>query len=307
MKTVAIVNPVAGFRKAPRTWPYLLEKLGRSAAHVVTWWTKGPGDGEALAARARREGFQRIVVVGGDGSLFDVANGLWWENAGNMPGIGVVPLGTGCDYVRNFQIGCNLLENLIIALGESTLPIDAAVCRLESIDRHESSRVFVNVMGLGYDGKVIERFKRRRFKVPGRLPYVLSALQELPSFREYWLEGEMDGNCFRSHSSIFVAGLGRYFGGGLMITPHASPCSGLFHVVWAEKLRRLELLHMVRETYGGRHLAHPKVCERFTRHLKLTASPPAYVEAEGELIGRTPLELDVCPMAFQFAALGYRS
>ncbi|MBW2174928.1 MAG: acylglycerol kinase family protein [Deltaproteobacteria bacterium] len=55
----------------------------------MTWWTEGPGHAEVLAARARREGFERIVVAGGDGTLFEVVNGLWWEPKGELPSVGI--------------------------------------------------------------------------------------------------------------------------------------------------------------------------------------------------------------------------
>ena len=105
MKTVAIVNPTAGYRRARRVWPRLLASLGEPGANVATWWTERPGHAETLAARARREGFDRVVAVGGDGTLLEVVNGLWWEPQGPLPSVGVVPFGTGCDYVRSFDLG----------------------------------------------------------------------------------------------------------------------------------------------------------------------------------------------------------
>ena len=88
MKTVAIVNPTAGYRRAPRLWPRLLKSLGEPGARVATWWSQWPGHAEALAARARREGFDRVVAVGGDGTLLEVVNGVWWESRGLLPSIG---------------------------------------------------------------------------------------------------------------------------------------------------------------------------------------------------------------------------
>jgi len=68
MKTVAIVNPVAGYHRAPRIWPRLLEARRGERSRITTWWTEGPGHAEILAARARREGFDRVVAAGGDGN-----------------------------------------------------------------------------------------------------------------------------------------------------------------------------------------------------------------------------------------------
>ena len=92
MKTVAIVNPTAGYRRASRVWPRLLASLGEAGAQGTTWWTERPGHGEILAARARREGFDRVLAVGGDGTLLEVVNGLWWESRGRSPAWGWSPL-----------------------------------------------------------------------------------------------------------------------------------------------------------------------------------------------------------------------
>jgi len=95
MKTVAIVNPASGRQQATRKWPVLLKRGGPKASHVVTWWTQGPGHAEILAGQARRDGFERVVVAGGDGTLFEVVNGLWWEREGRLPSVGMVSFGMG--------------------------------------------------------------------------------------------------------------------------------------------------------------------------------------------------------------------
>ena len=110
VKTVAIVNPTAGYRRASRVWPRLLASLGAAGAEITTWWTEWPGHAETLAARARRERFDRVVAVGGDGTLLEVVNGLWWKSRGPQPSVGMVPFGTGCDYVRNFDLGRTLRD-----------------------------------------------------------------------------------------------------------------------------------------------------------------------------------------------------
>ncbi len=168
MKTVAIVNPTAGYRRARRDWPRLLASLGETGARVATWWTEWPGQAETLAARARREGFERVVAVGGDGTLLEVVNGLWWESRGALPSVGVVPFGTGCDYVRSFDLGRSLRDKVITALGEATLRVSLGLARLQGFDGQPRQRVFVNVLGLGFDARVIASFRQQRLRLPGQ-------------------------------------------------------------------------------------------------------------------------------------------
>jgi diacylglycerol kinase (ATP) len=302
MKTVAIVNPTSGYRRAPRLWPRLLSSLGERGSHVATWWTEWPGHAEPLAARARREGFDRVVAVGGDGTLLEVVNGLWWESQGAQPSVGVVPFGTGCDYVRSFALGLTLRDQVITALEEATLPVSLGLVRLQGLDGQPRQRVFVNVLGLGFDARVIARFRQQRWRLPGKASYFLSGLKEMGWLMHHQITGELNGRPLKTEAMLVALGLGRYFGGGMMITPGASPQAGHFQVVLGQKLSRLELLGLLPRLYAGRHLDHPRVAVDHASHIRIDADPPALVEAEGELVGQTPLEVSIIPGALGIAA-----
>ena len=274
MKTVAIVNPRVGWRRVRREWPELLNRFGTRGAQVETWWTHGPGHAEFLAARAKRMGVDRVLAVGGDGTIFEVANGLWWEPEGNLPSLGIVPLGRGCDYIRNFEVGSGLGENLVRALGEATVKVDLGVGRLRDQRGEIISRVFLNALGIGFDAQVTGRYRQQKILEYGKLPYMLSTLQELGKLRHFRWHGQIDGKDQEGRSLILVTGLGRYFGGGIMITPRASPHGGRFQMVWDRELVGLELLRLLPRIYRGRHLDHPKAQSRLAQRLRLERNIP---------------------------------
>lgn len=302
MKTVAIVNPTSGYRRARRLWPRLLASLGAAGADVATWWTEWPGHAETLAARAREEGFDRVVAAGGDGTLLEVVNGLWWEPRGALPSVGVVPFGTGCDYVRSFDLGPTRRDKVMTALGEATLRVSLGLVRLQGFDGQPRPRVFANVLGLGFDARVIAGFRQQRLRLPGKAAYFLSGLQELGRLRWHHVTGALDSRPLDTDAMLVAIGLGRYFGGGMMITPGASPLSSHFQVVLAHKLSRLELPGLLPGLYFGKHLNHPRVIAAYASRITINADPPAEVEAEGELEGTTPLEVTIIPRALQVAA-----
>jgi YegS/Rv2252/BmrU family lipid kinase len=302
MKTVAIVNPTSGYRRARRVWPRLLASLGAPGANVDTWWTAWPGHAETLAARARREGFDRVVAAGGDGTLLEVVNGLWWEPRGPLPSVGVVPFGTGCDYVRSFDLGRGLRDKVMTALGQATLAVSLGLVRLQGYDGRPRRRVFVNVLGLGIDAQVIAGFRQQRLRWPGKTGYFLSGFKELGRLRQHRITGALDGRGLSTDAMLVAIGLGRYFGGGMMITPGASPQAGHFQVVLAQKLSRLELLGLLPGLYSGQHLDHSRVTAAFAGQVTIHADPPADVEAEGELEGVTPIEVAIIPQALRIAA-----
>lgn len=302
MKSVAIVNPLAGWHRASQRWPPLVAAAGAAARHLETWWTHRPGQAEGLAARARREGFERVIAVGGDGTVLEVVNGLWWEPAGRLPSLGIVPFGTGCDYVRNFDLGRDPAENLAVALGEDLLPVAAGWCRLQDFTGKPRQRIFINVLGLGFDANLIRRFRRNSLPLRGRLPYFISGFQELLRLECYRLTGEVDREMFQDDAILAVLGLGRYFGGGLKISPGASPRGERFQVVRLKALGRLRGLGLFARLFSGRDLDHPQVRTCYGAAVRITAEPPAYIEAEGEPVGRTPLEAAIIPGAFRLAA-----
>ena len=84
VRIAAIVNPVSGWKTARKKWPALLNLLGPGAWGVETFWSEYPGHAELLAASARRSGYDRVLAVGGDGTLFEILNGLWWEGKGGI-------------------------------------------------------------------------------------------------------------------------------------------------------------------------------------------------------------------------------
>jgi YegS/Rv2252/BmrU family lipid kinase len=302
MKTVAIVNPVSGFRRAPRVWPRLLESLGEAAAGVTTWWTEAPGHGETLGARARREGFERVVAVGGDGTFLEVVNGLWWEKRGQLPSVGMIPFGRGCDYVRNFDLGLTLKEKALAALQGETLPVSLGLAHLQVEAGKSRVRVFMNVLGLGFDGQIVARFRSQHPRLPGKIAYFLSGLEELPRLTTHRVSGSLNGRPLETEAVLIALGLGRYFGGGMMVTPGASPQAARFQVVMAQRMTPLDLVGILPRIYLGKHLDHPEVAVEFAGNFKLEADPPALVEADGELVGFTPLEVMISTQAIQFAA-----
>lgn len=303
MKAVAIVNPAAGSGKAARVWPQLLGEARVRPDKLATWWTNGPGHGELLAARARRQGYERVLAVGGDGTVFEVANGLWWEPRGWLPSLGIVPLGTGCDYVQNFSRGGSLRDHLTQALGENTVAAHVGIVQFQAMDAKPLTRICLNILGMGFDGRVAARLRRQKLPLAGKTPYLISGLQELLLLRHFRLTGLIDDEPVASQSSILVAALGRSFGGGIRIAPLASPQSGRFQVVWDEELGWLTLLSLLGKTFTGNHLSHPRVRSRFARRLHLSADPPVLVQVEGEPVGRTPLEVTLSPEKLHVAAI----
>jgi len=302
MRTAAIVNPFAGRRAAEKQWPILLRSIGKEADKVDTFWSQYPGHSELLAASARRSGYDRVIAVGGDGTLFEVLNGLWWEEQRQMPSLGMVPFGTGCDYIRNFEVGKETVARVRAAVAESTIKVSIGRCRYQ-VDDGIRQRVFAMVLGLGFDAEVVRRLNSSSFPRSSRLSYAVNALAALRALRPYILNGVIDNSPFRADAVFFAAALGCSFGKGVRIAPDASPIRNQFELVHAAPVSPLSLFPPILRAYMGLRYETPAITRLKGETARLRSSAPIMFQADGELLGQTSeIEIELIPDAISFAA-----
>ena len=239
--------------------------------------------------------------MGGDGTLFEVLNGLWWEGKGEMPSVGMVPIGTGCDYIRNFEVGRSMLARFRAAVSPTTIEVSLGHCRIRNSEVVRE-RVFAMVLGLGFDAEVVRLFRTGKFGKGGWQAYALSAIGAFRSLKAHAVSGNIDGSYFHSKVHSVGTAIGCCFGKSMRIAPPASPARDDFEVVWVEAVGFAPLLFTILLSYFGAHYRLSWVKSARASKLSFDVSPPASMEAEGELIGKTPVEIEIMPKAFSFAA-----
>jgi diacylglycerol kinase family enzyme len=302
MRVAALVNPFAGSRTAGKQWPILLRSIGWEAKKVDTFWSEYPGHCESIAASVRRSGYDRVIAVGGDGTLSEVLNGLWWEEHGDMPSVGMVPFGCGCDYFRNYENGTGMASRLKTALGESAIKVSLGKCRYQVRDGSMKQRVFANVLGLGFDAEVVRRFKSSNLQRLGLLSYGISAIAEMRQLRPFALEGTVGNSSFRADMVFFAASLGCCFGKGMRLALDASPSYDRFEFVVAAPMSPLGLFSPIARAYLGLRQDDSVITRLHGSGAVLCSSMPIACEADGELLEQTGImEIELIPDAFCFA------
>lgn len=306
MKIAAVVNPVAGTRKAPKQWPILLQSIGKEAKRVDTFWSEYPGHSVSIAASARRSGYDRVIAVGGDGTLSEILNGLWGEEQGHMPSLGMVPFGTGCDYTRNFDTGRGMAAKLKTAVEESTVRVSLGRCRYQVRDGI-TQRVFANVLGLGFDAEVIHRYRKSSHLRSGLFSYIISTIAVLRELRPFTLNGIVEDSPFRVDAVFFGAGLGCCFGNGMRLAPCASPSNNRFEFVLTAPVSPVRLFAPILRTYL-RMKDSPVLSRLRGSTATIGSSRPIMFEADGELLGQAAgIDIELIPEAFYFAARKIKS
>jgi YegS/Rv2252/BmrU family lipid kinase len=292
-----IVNPVAGCGRAAALCPQLQDELCRLGADFDVVMTEGPHHAVDLSRQAVADDCRVIVAVGGDGTMHEVVNGLAAQ--GEVPAdlvLGMVCCGTGSDFART--------------VGLELEPIAAAGRLLHGVDRRidlgviqcwrdgqEIVEYFPNSAGLGFDGEVADRTNRMPKFIGGTVPYLLSLVITLVAYRNKQVVVTLDDRVLELRANFVVAANGRYFGGGMHIAPDATPDDGLFDVVIAGDVGKLELLKLVPSVYKGTHLSHPKASVYRSSAVHVESAERMVLQADGEYVGEAPVTFRLLPGA----------
>ena len=305
MRTCAIVNPAAGGGRVRRLWPALAPRLRGMVPNLTVKWTTAPGDATALTRAAVLSGAERIVAVGGDGTLHEVVNGFFATDGTPLsPAPVLTPLacGTGSDFRRGLGVPAApaALERLSTP---RTRSIDLLRVAYTSAAGERAYRYALNVVSMGLSGRVVHRLQRDRGLLPfARLRYVEALLRVLAAHRPFRAALEVDGTPVPASALHLVAAAnGPSFGAGLRIAPDAVLDDGRLAVTVLHDVSALALLGRLHHFYRGTHPSLRDVTTRPGRqlHARSRQVAPVLVEADGELLGRLLATVETVPDALR--------
>jgi diacylglycerol kinase (ATP) len=289
-----IVNPAAGAGQVGRLWPVWEEYLRAAGLSVEYIFTREAGQAPSLAEKAIKEGYRRIIAVGGDGSGHEVVNGIMQQK--HIPSseieYGLLPLGTGNDWVKTYKISRRKQDWVKMLRSGSTQVQDVGRITYQYEGRQEK-RYFVNVVGLAYDAFVVHELVKRGGQMT-RLRYLGMVLECLWKYHLQEADVWVDGKHYTNKYYTINIGNARYSGGGMRLVPHALPEDGLFAVTLAGPLTKMGVLTNLHRLYNGKIGTHPKIEVLKGKKLLIKGKgEPLLVEADGEFLGETPVEMEV--------------
>jgi len=236
------------------------------------------------------------VIVGGDGSVHEVVNGI----VGSEPvELAVIPRGTGWDFVRTFGIPRDVDRAVDVALEGDVRVIDAGLATYRTWAGDEERSYFANVASAGISGAIAKRANESSKALGGKVSYYWSTLAVFLG----WQTGEMRISVdseVRSGKMIDVMVCnGRYLGGGMMMCPEAEPDDGLFDVLEIGDVTKRDLLFTLPKSYRGKHLPHPRLELLRGAVVSVEAEEPLPIELDGEQPGTTPAKFEILPGALR--------
>jgi len=285
------VNPAAGGGRVRRLLDPALARLRAGGIEVDLAETSGPGDATRIVREAYGRGVRSFIAVGGDGTSYEVVNGLYPEAInGERPTLGFLPLGTGNSFLRDFSDrGVEYaIESL---LAERSRPCD--VLRL----RHRAGVIYyVNLLSIGFTADVAT-LRARRFSGWGELGYLTAIFLTLARFnrRPFPVRVE-DGASFDQRSCLFLTfNNSKFTGGTMMIAPNAEISDGLVEYVRWGPIGRLGLIRNLPTLYDGTHVNHPLADRKAVPRIEFNLAAPVDVMVDGEVLTLHCEELDVLP------------
>jgi YegS/Rv2252/BmrU family lipid kinase len=237
-----------------------------------------------------------LVVVGGDGSVNEVANGIAGREEVELA---VIARGTGWDFIRTYGIPHDLGGAIDVVLNGRSRTIDLGRATYRSWVGEEASAYFANIASAGMSGAIAQRANETTKALGGKVSYAWATLAVFAGWKVSEVSVTVDEEARAGRMHDVVVANGRYFGGGMMMCPEASPDDGLLDVVLIGDLTKRDLLVTLPKTYRGRHLPHPKAELLRGRAVTIDAPQALPVELDGEQPGTTPARFEIVPRALR--------
>jgi len=233
--------------------------------------------------------FTDLIIVGGDGTINEAINGLAYD----IP-VGILPAGTGDDFVKMVELGKTLDEQIHTAIHGAVRSIDLGIC---------NDRKFVNGIGIGFDGQIVEDMISKRVPLlKGHAAYYYHVLRILGGYREKTFDYQLDEESYSKELILLTIGNGSTFGGGFKLMPEAKIDDGLLEVCEIGRLSGLRRFLNIHKLSNGSHGSMSMVNHYQAKQVVIDENPLLFAHIDGERLGNPPFDIRVVPKALQLRA-----
>ena len=295
---LAIVNPAAGGGRNAKLLAPALKRLSEAGVEVKVAATRSPGQATEIAADAYRRGARNFIAVGGDGTSYEIVNGLFPQAIGNEPPtLAFLPLGTGNSFLRDFSD--RGVEHAI----ESLISNKSHACDVMRMRHRTGVIYYINLLSMGFSADVAT-LRALRFSGWGELGYFTSIFLTLARFNRRPFPVRVEGQkVFDDRRCLFVTfNNSKFTGGTMMIAPQAQVDDGLVEYVRWGPIGRLGLIRNLPGLYDGTHIQHPLAERKAVQRVEFKLDAPVDVMVDGEVLSLHCEELDVLPRALNVVA-----
>jgi diacylglycerol kinase (ATP) len=293
LKTLLVLNPHAGKGKGLKTFAAIRERLGPHFKNMDVQVSDYSGHAFQIGRAAARNGYRRILSVGGDGTPFEIVNGLYAEGRPLQEiELGMIPAGTGNSFLRDFSTLSwrQAVEGILAGKRRRVDLVEITYMR----EKKEVRQYYLNILGVGLIADIL-KLTNEKLKGFGSFGYSLAVLLRLARGMHNRMRLTVDGEKLEIADSALVISNSKYTGGGMKIAPMADTGDGKADLVIFQGVDRRDILRIFARVFKGTHVGHPKVKAYRAAEVTIDSEPQELLMADGELLGRTPLRLKVLP------------
>lgn len=315
---LAIINPAAGGGRCGQRVGAALDRLRGAGILLDTAETRAPGEATNIAREAYARGYRKFLAVGGDGTAYEIVNGLFPESLpqangshvsgsrsqknpaaseDQIPTLGFLPLGTGNSFLRDFVEGPSGADGLEHAM-QSIEARRSRPCDVLRLTHKDGVIYYTNLLSVGFTADVAA-VRHRRFQALGQFGYLLSIFLCLARLdrRPFPVRFDDQPDFDRRPCLFLTFNNSKYTGGTMMIAPDASTDDGLIEYVRWGPIGRLGLIKNLSTLYDGSHTAHPLAERNAVRRVEFQLEAPVDVMVDGEVLTLQCRSIDVLESA----------
>ncbi|MCF6464442.1 diacylglycerol/lipid kinase family protein [Clostridium sp. Cult2] len=271
-KILFIINPIAGGGRAKQSVSIIDNFMKNLGIDYDIALTEKPKDAINISKKGLNKGYNKIVAVGGDGTVNEVALGILEFGKGTL---GIIPSGTGNDLARTLNIPSNLEEAIDVIISGTNKKVDVGIVNKD---------LFLNIASIGFDSEVVKNTEKIKKRLKSRMAYVIGVLITLISIKDINTKLEIDNTIIEKNIFLVAVGNGKYYGGGLKILPMAIIEDGYFHVCVVNKMSKLKLLLLLPTLIKGKHIKYKKHVEIFkAKKVRIITEDKTYLNIDGEV------------------------
>jgi diacylglycerol kinase (ATP) len=294
-KTVFLVNPASANGKTGKRWPQIARAAHEAGLRGEAVFSERPGQLGDLAREAADEGAALLVVVGGDGTVHEVVQGVAGREGVELA---LIPRGTGWDFARTHGITKDVNAALRTTKDGTARPFDLGRASY-AVDGVREWAWFANMASVGMSGAVAAKANSTTKALGAKTSYLMALGIVFARWKNVSLRVRVDVEERHALMEDAIVAVGRYLAGGMMITPDAEPDDGLFDVLLIGDLTKAEMVRVMPKVFRGTHLPHPKGEVLRGATVEIDADEPLPVQLDGEQPGTTPVRFELVSAAIR--------
>ncbi|MEI6852589.1 MAG: diacylglycerol kinase family protein [Bacteroidota bacterium] len=298
-----IINPHAGGNTDSSVLQRILSELENANIHFDHEESLYHRHIIEIASKSIINGYRKFIIIGGDGSLNELVNGIYNQSTANPDEItaALISLGTGNDWPKTHGLPKESKQMIERIKAGTTSLQDVGVVRYH-YNTEIRTNYFVNVAGMGFDAFVVMNTAKKKGKKPrSKFSYLYSLFRSLLRYSCVKAKICVNGKeVFHNYLFSFNAGIGRYSGGGMMQAPEAIPDDGLLDVTVFRKMSKAKVIANVKRLYDGSFKNLPEVSLYKGQEVQIQSDKSILLECDGEVLGHSPALFTIIPSGFRY-------